>query len=230
MKARIRAIAEDLDAHRKERQAEAPSLTLTQMYNVLEKLTSGAPLTDEDERIKAEGLVLILKELHERLDAAVFEAYGWGPSSSDDDILEHLVALNKRRSIEEKTGTVRWLRPDYQIPRFGSDAEKARLEEERRRAKAEARMTPGQGALLFEDDLREMKPKFPTGEELAETVAVMRVLEAAGEAMTVEQIARYFSQGKQVEKRVERIVLALARLGHLSSPDEGRSFVLRRAA
>jgi hypothetical protein len=69
---------------------------------------------------------------------------------------------------------------DYQIPRFGSDAEKARLEEERRRAKAEKeRAAPEQAALLFEDDLREMKPPFPTGRELEETVAVMRVLEAA---------------------------------------------------
>jgi hypothetical protein len=58
----------------------------------------------------------------------------------------------------------------------------------------------------------------------------MRVLEAANEAVTIEQIARHFAQGKQIEKRVERIVLALARLGHLSSLDEGRSFVLRRAA
>ena len=135
IKARIRAVAEELDAHRKARQAEHPGLTLTQMYNVLEKLKAGAALTPEDERIKDQGLVLILKELHERLDALVFEAYGWPATLSDEEILERLVALNKQRSIEEKTGKVRWLRPDYQIPRFGSDAEKARLEEERRRRK-----------------------------------------------------------------------------------------------
>jgi len=35
---KIRAVAEELDAHRKARQAEHPKLTLTQMYNVLEKL------------------------------------------------------------------------------------------------------------------------------------------------------------------------------------------------
>ena len=179
-KARIRAVAEELDAHRKARQAEHPGLTLTQMYNVLEKLKAGEALNAEDERIKDQGLVLILKELHERLDALVFEAYGWPATLSDEEILERLVALNKQRSIEEKTGKVRWLRPDYQIPRFGSDAEKARLEEERRRAKEERdRLAPKQGALPFEDDLQEMKRKFPTGEELAETVEVMRVLEAA---------------------------------------------------
>ena len=38
LKAEIRAIAEELDAFRKQRQAAHPKLTLTQMYNVLEKL------------------------------------------------------------------------------------------------------------------------------------------------------------------------------------------------
>lgn len=230
IKARVCAIAEDLDAHRKTRQAEAPGLTLTQMYNVLEKLRTNEALSEEDERIKADGLVLILKEFHDRLDASVFEAYGWSPTLPDETILERLAALNKQRSMEEKTGKVRWLRPDYQIPRYGSDAEKARVEEERRRTRAEARTSPGHGVLPFGDGLRETKPKFPTGEELAETVAVMRVLEAAFEAVTVEQVARRFAQGKQIEKRVERIMLALARLGHLSSADGGKSFALRRTA
>ena len=40
-KTRLRAHGEDLDAHRKARQAEHPKLTLTGMYNVLEKLRAG---------------------------------------------------------------------------------------------------------------------------------------------------------------------------------------------
>ena len=39
-KARIRELGESLDAHRKRQQAQHPSLTLTGMYNVLEKLRS----------------------------------------------------------------------------------------------------------------------------------------------------------------------------------------------
>ncbi len=35
LKAQIRCVAEELDAFRKQRQKEHPSLTLTQMYNVL---------------------------------------------------------------------------------------------------------------------------------------------------------------------------------------------------
>jgi hypothetical protein len=38
LKAEIRSVAEELDAFRKERQREHPNLTLTQMYNVMEKL------------------------------------------------------------------------------------------------------------------------------------------------------------------------------------------------
>jgi hypothetical protein len=74
--------------------------------------------------------------------------------------------------------------------------------------------------------LQEIKPKFPGSEELAETVAVVRVLEAAAEPVSVEEIARHFAQGKQIEKRVGLAVVALARLGHLSAA--ARRF--RRAA
>ena len=231
IKGRIRAVSEELDEHRKARQPEHPGLTLTQMYNVLEKLRAGAALNVEDERIKDQGLVVILKELHERLDALVFDAYGWPTPLSDEEIIERLVGLNKKRSIEEKTGKVLWLRPDYQIPRFGSDAEKVRLEEERRRAKEEKdRLGPKQRALTFEDDLQEMKRKFPTGEELGETVEVMRVLEAAPDPMSIGEIARHFAQGKQIEKRVGLVIAALARLGHLSSSDGGKTVSLRSGA
>src|SRR6478736_9562486 len=56
---------------------------------------SSAALTPDEERIKDEGLILILKELHERLDRLVFQAYGWPESLSDEEILTRLVALNK---------------------------------------------------------------------------------------------------------------------------------------
>jgi SAM-dependent methyltransferase len=230
MKVRIRAVAEELDAHRKACQAEHSRLTLTQMYNVLEKLRSGEALDADDERIKTEGLVLILKELHDKLDALVFEAYGWPATLTEEDILARLVALNKERAAEERAGTIRWLRPDYQIPRFGSDAERARLEEERRKARDEAKAAARQGTLDIEDDLQEMKPKFPTGNELAETAAVMQVLGNAEAPLPVAAICSTFSQGRQIEKRVQATVLALARLGHLASTDGGETFSLRRIA
>lgn len=128
---RIRAIAEDLDAHRKRVLAEHAHLTLTGLYNVLERLRAGAAPADLDaaeRRTYDDGLVLILKELHDRLDAAVAEAYGWPADLADDEVLARLVALNKERAAEEARGLVRWLRPDYQIPRFGSTEQKAELD------------------------------------------------------------------------------------------------------
>jgi hypothetical protein len=35
---------------------------------------------------------------HRKLDEAVFAAYGWEPSLSDDEILAHLLALNQERA------------------------------------------------------------------------------------------------------------------------------------
>src|SRR5205814_33204 len=93
LKAQIRTVAEELDAFRKQRQREHPSLTLTQMYNVLERLRAieaakritsipNPPpqagreqpasmvvpaLSEGEERIKKQGLILILRELHEKL-------------------------------------------------------------------------------------------------------------------------------------------------------------------
>lgn len=55
--ARIRDLAEQLDIHRKRQQAEHAELTLTGMYNVLEKLRSGATLSAQDRAIHQAGLV-----------------------------------------------------------------------------------------------------------------------------------------------------------------------------
>ena len=226
LKTKIRAVAEELDGHRKARLTEHPGLTLTQMYNVLEKLRAGDVLDETEERIKKEGVVRVLKELHDKLDGLVIEAYGWASTLSDEEILGRLLALNQERATEERAGKIRWLRPEYQIPRLGSDAERARLEEQRRSRRVEGR----QVALDFGDDLQELKRKFPTDDELAETVAVVGVLDAATEPLGIETIARHFAQGRQIEKRVALTIRALMRLGHLWSPDGGQSFALRRGS
>jgi hypothetical protein len=112
----IAQLAEQIDAHRKRQQAANPGLTLTGMYNVLEALREGRPLTAKEKTIHQEGLVSVLKELHDELDAAVLRAYGLEPGLSSDALLTHLVALNAQRAAEEKTGHIRWLRPEFQNP------------------------------------------------------------------------------------------------------------------
>ena len=125
---RISHLAEELDAFRKARQAAHESVTLTGMYNVLDKLRREEPLNAKDKALHEQALVGVLRTLHDDLDAAVLEAYGWqdlGPVPWSDDearqawterLLERLVDLNTRRAAEEARGTIRWLRPEFQDP------------------------------------------------------------------------------------------------------------------
>jgi len=83
------------------------------MYNVLAKLKAGEPLTDKERVIHEQGLVSVLKQIHDELDAAVFDAYGWPHDLTDEEILTRLVDLNHERAEEEKRGLIRWLRPDF---------------------------------------------------------------------------------------------------------------------
>ncbi len=232
LKAQIRTVAEELDAFRKQRQKEHPSLTLTQMYNVLEKLRAkdvdgrnksghdhkSIALTPEEERIKDEGLILILKELHEKLDRLVFEAYGWPDTLSEEEILEKLVALNRERVAEERRGHVRWLRPDYQIPRFGKDVDKQAAKEEGAQLAAELG--------LPEPSAR--KPSFPA-DPVAQTAAVFAVLAAARGPITADALAGRFRKTKSLEKTIFDVLASLARLGHVTTKDGG-NFEIRRIA
>ena len=114
--AHIRELAEALDAHRKRQQAQHPSLTLTDLYNVVEKLRAGQPLTAKEQTTHEHGLAAVVLSLHQQLDAAVDEAYGWPADLPDADILTRLLQLNYARQQEEAAGTVRYLRPAYQAP------------------------------------------------------------------------------------------------------------------
>ena len=111
---RIRIVAEKLDQHRRTRQAEHPKLTLNLMYSALEKLRANATLTEKDKVIHAQGLVSVLQQLHYELDKAVFDAYRWPVTLTDEEILERLVRLNAERAEEELSGQIRWLRPEFQ--------------------------------------------------------------------------------------------------------------------
>ncbi|WP_211219764.1 class I SAM-dependent DNA methyltransferase [Marinospirillum minutulum] len=135
---KISELAESIDKHRKRQQAEYPNLTMTDMYNVLEKLRLGEELTAKEKTTHQQGLIALLAEYHDELDTAVFEAYGWTDlveklvgkpgattpypdkpteqAEAEEELLMRLVALNKQRAEEEAKGVVRWLRPDYQAP------------------------------------------------------------------------------------------------------------------
>jgi hypothetical protein len=116
LKARIRAEAEALDGLRKTVLETHADLTLTGLYNVLEALKAGRALTDKERDVHDRGLVTLIRQHHDAIDAAVAEAYGWPADLSDEDILTRLVALNRTRADEEAKGIIRWLRPEFQAP------------------------------------------------------------------------------------------------------------------
>ncbi len=160
-------------------------------------------------------LVLILKELHDRLDAAVAEAYGWPVDLTEEEVLTHLVDLNKERVKEEARGKMRWLRPDYQIQRFGSDKEKAE--------QLEADLGEAIAAILSGP-----KPAFPK-DERDQTFAVHQALMAAERPVEPATIAASFKQGRKCLDSVSAVIASLYRMGLVSTSD-GKSFELRRAA
>lgn len=117
LRERIAQLAEQIDAQRKQVLAAGhQGLTLTGLYNVLAALRAGRALTAKEKTIHTQGLVGVLRELHDELDAAVLTAYGLSADANTDAVLHRLVALNAERAREEAQGHIRWLRPSFQNP------------------------------------------------------------------------------------------------------------------
>lgn len=218
-KQRVRTLGEALDTHRKRQQAQYPDLTITGMYNVLEKLRSDEPLTDKERVIHEQGLVSILKQIHDDLDAAVFDAYGWPPTLTDEEILERLVALNHERAEEEKRGLVRWLRPEFQNPEGAKAATQVTLLEAGLETVEPAKAEKGKKAakLAWPKDLP------------ARVVAVRDLLAELGEA-TADDVPRRFKgvQADQAEKLLESLAAVGVAIETTASSGSKRTWGLLR--
>jgi len=130
LRERIAHLAEQIDVHRKRVLAAETALTLTGLYNVLAALREGRPLTAKEKTIHAQGLVSVLRDLHDELDAAVLAAYGLAAQADAAAILTHLVHLNTQRATEEAQGHVRWLRPAFQNPQNSHQKQELLAQEE----------------------------------------------------------------------------------------------------
>ncbi|WP_332683608.1 DNA methyltransferase [Bosea sp. (in: a-proteobacteria)] len=208
----IRAPAEALDALRKQVLAAHPDLTLTRLYNVRGAIRAGAPLAAQDEDVRDRGLVLILSEHHDALDAAVAAAYGLPAESGAEQVLSRLVGLNRERGREERRGAVRWLRPDYQRPRLG-----------RAGVMAEQIEAP---ELLAMPAAATGRPLFPA-QPVERVAAVLALLAASPAPLDAEAVALRFQQGLKVRTAVRAILVSLARVGEVSTGDGGRRFARR---
>jgi len=240
-KNRISELAEQLDTHRKRQQDRHPGLTMTGMYNVLEKLRRQAlpgsneePLADKEKEIHEQGLVSVLRELHDDLDRAVFEAYGWNDlaeklvgrpgattpwpekpeeqAEAEEELLQRLVDLNHQRAAEEAQGKIRWLRPEYQAPEEAA-AEQGQLETTTGDAdtdKATKRPSDKTTKLSWPKTLQ------------AQIRAVRDQLETA--PMDPGTLAGHYK--RKPEKSVTQVLEALTELG-MVSPDENGNFRMR---
>ena len=193
-KATIRDLAEQLDAHRKERIDTHDTLTMTALYNVLKKERRSEDLDESEREIHEKGLVGVLKELHDELDAAVADAYGWDAGLSEEEILQNLVDLNAERRAEEEEGHVRYLRPAYQAP-------------ETVETQAELDL-----ALDIGDDVPAEPLDWPSGLK-ARAQAVRAVTTHADESLTVEQVAQHFQRARRSD--VQALLGTFAALGHV---------------
>jgi hypothetical protein len=200
--ARIRELAETIDAHRKRQQAQHPGLTLTNLYNVVEQLRAGQPLTPKEQATNQQGLASVLLSLHHDLDAAVADAYGWPATLPAAELLIRLVQLNHARATEEKAGTVRYLRPSYQA----SSQQQAAL--------ALPIATSTTSALT---DLAILQP-WPA--ELAQQMqAVRAVVAQAAAPVTVAQVAAHFKRTRP--ERVRPLLDTLTALALVRPTPEG---------
>ena len=127
-RATIAATAEELDTLRRTRLDTHPQLTMTGLYNVLDALRAGRPLTDAERDIHDAGQVSILRRLHDDLDVAVADAYGWPADMTASAIVARVVALNRERQAEEAAGKIRWLRPAFQAPVEGPRAQQTAMD------------------------------------------------------------------------------------------------------
>ena len=197
---RIRTVAEELDAHRKRQQALHPTLTLTATYNVLEKLRAGSTLSSSEQRTHEQGLVSVLLQLHDDLDAAVFTAYGWPPDLNTEEILFRLVALNSERAAEERQGHVRYLRPDFQRAGDGTQA--------------------GFDATAGDEAPVLPRTRRPWPASLPDRVRAVRdALAAQPGPTTPEQIAREFTRARTAD--IREILDTLASLGQAQHTPQG---------
>ena len=232
---RIHTLAEQLDTHRKRQQAAHPDLTLTGMYNVLEKLRSGEPLTVKERTIHEHGLVSVLRQLHDELDAAVLDAYGWpdlltllrivhgndSPAQGqlrdeakrafDEAILERLVALNAERTAEEARGLVRWLRPEFQNPQAQQAPEQATLAADSP-DETEGAETMGASA----------KPQAWPKDAVEQVRAVANLLASSPVPLSLDEIGARFSARGPWKKRLPQLLDMLVALGR--AQESGGSF------
>jgi len=240
--ARIRDLAEQIDAHRKRQQTSHPDLALTGMYNVLEKLKAAKPLTTKEKVIHEQGLVAVLKSLHDELDCAVLDAYGWSDLAQLTETVngnatlpcpspgEDVVQLNTREEVERALDDAMLERLVALNAKRAAEEKKGKvrwLRPELQNPKGHATV-PTQAVIDEADETALAKPsgRLPWPATLPEQVrAVANVLSAASVPLTRGEIELHFSGRGPWKKRLPQIIETLIAAGRVRSVNEGAAYL-----
>jgi hypothetical protein len=158
-------------------------------------------LSEAERDIHDRGLVTLIRQHHDAIDALVAEAYGWPADLPDEEILVRLVALNKERAAEEARGLVRWLRPEYQAPDY--------------QAPVAQTLDLGEAAVALPDTVIPWPGSLPD-----QFGAVQAILTGAGAPLAAQDVARAF-KGKRAST-VRPVLDALAGIGMARRLADGR--------
>ena len=167
-------------------------------------------------------MVSVLQQLHDELDAAVFDAYGWPVTLTDEEILERLVAHNAERAAEEQRGLIRWLRPEFQNPATDKPTQKTITlpepdeDEEAETSTTRQRVVKGkiatktsqQKPLAGASGLSSKKAAWP--KSLPEQVqAIRQHLATAEKPLTADDVTKLFTRAnaERIEEVLETLVL-----------------------
>ena len=131
----------------------------------------------------------------------MFDAYGWSPGLSDEEILQRLVDLNAERAAEEAQGLVRWLRPAYQDPDGVAQEQQIELD------------VPQVAA--------QKVGKQPWPKTLPEQAQAVRlVVSSLNVPASPAEVAGLFQRARK--EKVAEILQTLSALGQLEPTDDGR--------
>lgn len=217
-------LGERLDAFRKARVAEHDHLTMTGLYNALERLREveagiGDAMTDAERDVYDAGQIRILAELHDEIDRAVLGAYGWSdlapalvgkvggtiPSlkktpeqeEAEEELLTRLVTLNEERAAEEARGEIRWLRPEFQIPKLGAKAPQPAMD------------VATNAAVIIPDTEKPSWPKEPMDQ-----IRILRkAMQGAATPMSPGDLSARFKGGRKREERIGSLLRDMVELG-----------------
>lgn len=173
--------------------------------------SAGEALSLKEQTINQQGLASVVLSLHQQIDAAVADAYGWPHDLPEPEILNRLVRLNHERAAEETAGQIRYLRPSYQAPgRNAGPQQQLGID-----LPTTAPATSAAPVVSNGPAFRQEWPK-----ELAQQMQAVRdAVQQAGVPLSARQVAAFFARTKP--EKVQPMLDTLTMLALLRQTPEG---------